>query len=166
MKLLWEYDMVVRTIKRMTHEIIEREADLDNMILLGIEKSGVLIAQMIHDNLLKFESLDVPIYGLDISAHRDDMKKKDGTKLNLDVTNKHVILVDDVLYTGRTARAAMDSVIDLGRPSTIQLAVLIDRGHRELPIRADYIGKNIPTRFDESVVVNLKDKEGVFLTTK
>lgn len=166
MKLLWEYDMVVRTIKRITHEIIEREADLDNVILLGIERSGVLVAEIIHDNLLKFEGLDVPLYGLDISAHRDDRKKKDGTKLDLDVTNKHVILIDDVLYTGRTARAAMDSVIDLGRPSTIQLAVLIDRGHRELPIRADYVGKNIPTRFDESVVVNLKNKEGVYLTTK
>jgi pyrimidine operon attenuation protein/uracil phosphoribosyltransferase len=166
MKLLWEYDMVVRTIKRITHEIIEREASLDNVVLLGIEKSGVLVAKMIHSNLKKFEGLDVPLYGLDISSHRDDVKKKDGIKLDLNVTNKHVILVDDVLYTGRTARAAMDTVIDLGRPSTIQLAVLIDRGHRELPIRADYVGKNIPTRFDEKIVVNLKDKEGVFLTTK
>ncbi len=162
MRLLWDDLTVERTLKRITHEIIERLGNLDDLVLIGIEKKGVRLAEQIGENLKRFERIEVPAYPLDVSAYRDDHKSEKKPHLDIDVAEKHVVIVDDVLYTGRTVRAAMDAIVDVGRPATIQLAVLIDRGHRELPIRADYVGKNVPTRFNESIVVNDK---GVFIAT-
>ncbi len=162
MRLLWDDLTVERTLKRITHEIIERLGNLDDLVLFGVEKKGVRLAELIGENLRRFERIEVPVYPLDVSAYRDDHKTDEKPHLDVDVTDRHVVVVDDVLYTGRTVRAAMDAIVDFGRPSTIQLAVLIDRGHRELPIRADYVGKNVPTRFNESIVVNEK---GVFIAT-
>ena len=164
MKLLFDYIKVERTLKRMTHEILERTHALEDVVLIGIKNSGIPLAKMIQKNLLDFEGVSVPRYDLDIAFYRDDEKKGPLSKLPVDLTNKHVILVDDVLFTGRTARAAMDAVVDLGRPSKIQLAVLIDRGHRELPIRADYVGKNIPTQSDEKIIVDIINQKGVLIT--
>jgi pyrimidine operon attenuation protein / uracil phosphoribosyltransferase len=155
MKEIMNQEQVSRTLKRMTHEIIERNSDLSNIVFIGILKKGYPIAQILKDNLKRFADVDAPIYPLDIHAYRDDLAKKDKPKLQgFDVTEKNVILVDDVLYTGRSVRAAMDALSDHGRPKQIQLAILIDRGHRELPIRADYIGKNIPTSKNEKVLVD------------
>ncbi|MFH5881398.1 MAG: bifunctional pyr operon transcriptional regulator/uracil phosphoribosyltransferase PyrR [Candidatus Izemoplasmataceae bacterium] len=164
MKVLFDYIKVERTLKRMTHEILERTHKLDDVVIIGIKKSGIPLAKMIQENLLEFEGITVPNYDLDISFYRDDEKKGPLVKLDVDLTNKHVILVDDVLFTGRTARAAMDAVVDLGRPSKMQLAVLIDRGHRELPIRADYVGKNIPTQLDEKIIVDIVNQKGVMIS--
>ena len=166
MKLLFDEVKVERTLRRMAHELLERNQDYSNIVLLGIKRNGYPMAQYLQKNIFEFEGINIPTYELDISGYRDDRKEVPLNKLNLNLENKNVILVDDVLYTGRTIRAAMDAVVDLGRPASIQVAVLIDRGHRELPIRADYIGKNIPTRFEESIVVEMMDKKGVYLTTK
>jgi len=145
-----------RTLKRMTHEIIEHNQDLSDLVLVGILKKGYPIAQILKDNLKRFADVDVSIYPLDITAYRDDLEtKKDPKNQDLNVQNKNVIIVDDVLYTGRSVRAAMDALNDHGRPKQIQLAIVIDRGHRELPIRADYIGKNIPTSRNEKVIVDM-----------
>ncbi len=161
MRLLWDDLTVERTLKRITHEIIERVGKFDNLLLFGIEKKGVRLAEMIGENLQRFEGVEVPVYSLDISPFRDDAPSEAKHKLAITTKDKHIIVVDDVLYTGRTVRAAMDAIIALGRPSKIQFAVLIDRGHRELPIRADYVGKNVPTRFNESIVVN---ETGVYIS--
>jgi len=145
-----------RTLNRMTHEIIEHNQDLSDLVLVGILKKGYPIAQILKDNLKRFADVDVSIYPLDITAYRDDLEtKKDPKNQDLNVQNKNVIIVDDVLYTGRSVRAAMDALNDHGRPKQIQLAIVIDRGHRELPIRADYIGKNIPTSRNEKVIVDM-----------
>ena len=149
-------EQLSRTLKRMTHEIIEHNQDLSDLVLVGILKKGYPIAQILKDNLKRFADVDVSIYPLDITAYRDDLEtKKDPKNQDLDVQNKNVIIVDDVLYTGRSVRAAMDALNDHGRPKQIQLAIVIDRGHRELPIRADYIGKNIPTSRNERVIVDM-----------
>jgi len=149
-------EQLSRTLKRMTHEIIEHNQDLSDLVLVGILKKGYPIAQILKDNLKRFADVDVSIYPLDITAYRDDLEtKKDPKNQDLDVQNKNVIIVDDVLYTGRSVRAAMDALNDHGRPKQIQLAIVIDRGHRELPIRADYIGKNIPTSRNEKVIVDM-----------
>jgi pyrimidine operon attenuation protein/uracil phosphoribosyltransferase len=166
MRKLIEAEKMVRTIRRISHEIIERNSDLERLILLGVLKNGVPMAKMIQENIQKIEDIDVPMYELDITGYRDDKHVDEFTKLSVDLTGKIVIVVDDVLFTGRTVRASMDAVIDLGRPSKIQLAVLIDRGHRELPIRADYVGKNMPTSLDELVQVNFDDETGVFILSK
>jgi pyrimidine operon attenuation protein/uracil phosphoribosyltransferase len=159
MKEIMNQEQVSRTLKRMTHEIIERNSDLSSIVFIGILKKGYPIAQILKDNLKRFADVDAPIYPLDIHAYRDDLEKKDKPKLQgFDVTEKNVILVDDVLYTGRSVRAAMDAVSDHGRPKQMQLAILIDRGHRELPIRADYIGKNIPTSKNEKVLVDIANQ--------
>jgi pyrimidine operon attenuation protein/uracil phosphoribosyltransferase len=163
MNVLFDHIKVERTLKRITHEILERSGNLNELVLLGIKNSGVPLATIIQKNLLEFEGINIPRYDLDISSYRDDAKKKEADKLTVNLTDKHVILVDDVLFTGRTARAAMDAVVDLGRPKKIQLAVLIDRGHRELPIRADYIGKNIPTQLGEKIIVDIVNQKGVIL---
>jgi pyrimidine operon attenuation protein/uracil phosphoribosyltransferase len=148
----------------MTHEIIEKNDDLDDIILIGIMKKGLPIAQIIQENIKLYSGKRVEIVGIDISMYRDDNKKKSVEIPAIQVNNKICILVDDVLYTGRTVRAAMDALISLGRPRKIQLAVLVDRGHREFPIRADYVGKNIPTGQNETVLVQLtKDNPGVYL---
>ncbi len=154
MKEIMNEEQISRTLKRMTHEIIEHHADLSEIVLIGIQKKGYPIALAIQKNLKRFADVDVPLFGLDITPYRDDVKGMNiPKKLNFNAYDKHVILIDDVLFTGRSVRAAMDAINDYGRPSQIRLAILIDRGHRELPIRADYIGKNIPTSKDEKVVV-------------
>jgi pyrimidine operon attenuation protein/uracil phosphoribosyltransferase len=158
MKELMNAEQLSRTIKRMTHEIIERNQDLNDIVFVGILKKGFPIAQMLKDNLKRFADVDVPLFPIDIHAYRDDLAKKITPKTqDLLVHEKNVILVDDVLYTGRSVRAAMDALSDHGRPKQIQLAIVIDRGHRELPIRADYIGKNIPTSRHEKIVVDLSN---------
>ena len=162
MKEIMNQEQLGRTLKRMTHEIIERNQNLNQIVLVGILKKGLPIATILRDNLKKFADIDVPVFGLDILPYRDDEKKKDQKIVQyIDIQDKRVILVDDVLYTGRSVRAAMDALLDIGRPSHIQLAILIDRGHRELPIRADFIGKNIPTSHREKVVVDIDRKSVV-----
>jgi pyrimidine operon attenuation protein/uracil phosphoribosyltransferase len=164
MKELFDQDKMVRTIRRISHEIIERNADLSDIVLLGVLKNGVPMAQMIQDNIKYFEGVDVEMHALDISGYRDDRVVEEYQTLDVNLTSKTVIIVDDVLFTGRTVRAAMDAIIDLGRPNKIQLAVLIDRGHRELPIRADYVGKNVPTNISE--VVDVDFDKGIFIFNK
>ena len=166
MRKLVDAEKLVRTIRRISHEIIERNGNLDKLVLLGIMKNGVPMANLIKENIKKIENIDVPTYELDITGYRDDKHVDSFDKLDVDLTGKTVIVVDDVLFTGRTVRAGMDAIIDLGRPSKIQLAVLIDRGHRELPIRADYVGRNIPTSMRELVKVNFVDDVGVFILSK
>ena len=154
---------IKRALHRMTTEIIERNRNLKNLVIVGIRTRGIYIGKRISKLIKEFEKVDVPVGVLDITLYRDDfseletqhMVKK--TEIDFSVAKKDVLLVDDVLFTGRTIRAAMDSLIDLGRPKTIQLLVLIDRGHRELPIRADYAGKFLPTSKREIVQVRLKE---------
>lgn len=155
MKELLNEDQIFRTLRRITHEIIERNNDLDNLIIVGIKSKGDYIAKVIHQNLEEFAKIKVPLFSLDITNYRDDILEKNTQVNNFIVKGKNVILVDDVLYTGRTARAAMDALIDLGRFERLEFAVLVDRGHRELPIRADYVGKNIPTNKNESIVLDV-----------
>ena len=145
-----------RAITRITYEIIERNKQLDNVVLAGIKTRGVFLARRIQERLRQLEGLELPIGELDIKPFRDDVKvDEDTTLMPVDITGKDVILVDDVLYTGRTIRAAIDNLVSLGRPARVSLAVLVDRGHRELPIRADYVGKNIPTSSVEEIIVEV-----------
>jgi pyrimidine operon attenuation protein/uracil phosphoribosyltransferase len=162
-----EPDAVRRAIVRMAHEILERNKTADGLVLLGIPSRGVPLAHRLAEAVGVIEGLRPALGALDIARHRDDRSGPDAgpaglppSVLPLSVTGRHVVLVDDVLYTGRTVRAAMDALIDLGRPATIQLAVLVDRGHRELPIRADYVGKNVPTSARERVAVRLSEIDG------
>lgn len=155
-----------RSLVRISHEILERNSGSKNVVLVGIKTRGVPLARAISENLSDIDGSDIKTGVLDITLHRDDIKDKTGmpvvnsTDIPFSVEGKDVVLVDDVLYTGRTVRAAIDAVMELGRPKTIQLAVLIDRGHRELPIRADYVGKNIPTSKHEVVSVNVMETDG------
>lgn len=150
-----------RALLRITHEILEHNKDISNIVLVGIRTRGVYLAQRIAQNIKAIEGVDIPVQFLDVTPYRDDVTRElPKQNLHLDVANKNVIIVDDVLYTGRTVRAAMDALIDYGRPATIQLAVLIDRGHRELPIRPDYVGKNTPTSRKERVTVHLEEVDG------
>ncbi|MET3633975.1 bifunctional pyr operon transcriptional regulator/uracil phosphoribosyltransferase PyrR [Streptococcus sp. SGI.013] len=152
---------VKRAITRITYEIIERNKNLDNLVLAGIKTRGVFIARRIQERLKQIEGIDLPIGELDIKPFRDDVKvEEDTTSMAVDITGRDVILVDDVLYTGRTIRAAIDNLVSLGRPGRVSLAVLVDRGHRELPIRADYVGKNIPTSAVEEIVVEMTEIDG------
>ena len=158
-------DGLSRSLRRISHEILERNAlCLDGLALVGVLTRGFPLAQRISANVRQFESLYLPVGSLDITLHRDDLEQDDpevrGSSVPFDVTGKTVVLVDDVLYTGRTARAAMDALLELGRPAAIRLAILVDRGHRELPIRADYVGKNVPTARGERVLVNLEETDG------
>ncbi len=156
MKEIMNAEKLSRTIKRMTYEIIEKNQNLNSIVLVGIMKKGIPVAKLIKENLKQLSGVEVPLFSLDIHAYRDDLKKESKPKKQIvDIHKKNVILVDDVLYTGRSVRAAMDALIDSGRPNKIQLAIVIDRGHRELPIRADYIGKNIPTNKNEKVIVDM-----------
>ena len=166
MRELIDGNKMIRTIRRISHEIIERNNDLSNLIFLGIMKNGVPLAKIIVENMEKFEDIKIPMYELDISGYRDDLEIEKFSNLDLDLTGKTVLVVDDVLFTGRTVRASMDAIIDLGRPEKIQLAVLIDRGHRELPIRADYVGSNIPTSLSEKIKVNFIENKGVYILNK
>lgn len=164
MRILFDNEKMIRTIRRISHEIIERNSDLGQLVLLGVKRNGVPMAKMIQENIEKFEDLNVPTYELDISGYRDDKEVIEFDKLDVNLASKTVVVVDDVLFTGRTVRASMDAIIDLGRPEKIQLAVLIDRGHRELPIRADYVGKNVPTNIDE--IINVEFGKGVYIFNK
>ena len=164
MRELFDNEKMIRTIRRISHEIIERSGDLSDLVLLGVLKNGVPMAKLIQENIEKFEGIIVPTYDLDISGYRDDKDVTEFTKLDVNLASKTVIVVDDVLFTGRTVRASMDAIIDLGRPTKIQLAVLVDRGHRELPIRADYVGKNVPTNRNEMIDVDFN--KGVFIYSK
>jgi pyrimidine operon attenuation protein / uracil phosphoribosyltransferase len=160
MKEIMNAEQLSRTLKRMTHEIIERNQNLTDIVFVGIMKKGFPIAQILNDNLKKFADVEAEIYPIDIHAYRDDLENKITPRdQKINVQDKNVILVDDVLYTGRSVRAAMDALSDHGRPKQIQLAIVIDRGHRELPIRADYIGKNIPTSKNEKVVVDMNESK-------
>ena len=161
-----------RKLIRISHEIIENHADIDNIVILGIHNRGVPIANRIKENISNVTNIDIPNGSLDITFHRDDYRERllipeiRGTDIPFSLEDKIVILIDDVLFSGRTIRAALDEINSFGRPSIIRLAVLIDRGHRELPIRADFIGRNIPTNSGEHIQVFLKetdDKEGVFI---
>lgn len=155
-----------RTITRLAHEILEKNRGAASIVIVGIRTRGEFIARRIARKIEEVEHVKLSIGSLDITLYRDDLIGKleqpqlKGTDILFDITGKNVILIDDVLYTGRTIRAALDELIDLGRPDTIQLAVLIDRGHRQLPIRADYVGKNIPTAADESIRVHVKEVDG------
>ena len=160
-------DGISRSLRRISHEILERNASsLDNLALVGVLSRGAPLARRIAENIEHFEGLKVPVGALDITLHRDDRKTRGeeprvrGSHIPFDVAGKTVVLVDDVLYTGRTARAAMDALLELGRPAAIRLAVLVDRGHRELPIRADHVGKNVPTSREETVRVSLAETDG------
>lgn len=165
MKQIMDHEKIVRTVRRISHEIIEKNADLSSVVLLGILQKGMPLARMIYENIKQYEKLELPLYELDIMYYRDDVEHiAKQMKLDIDVKDKVVIICDDVLFTGRTARAAMDAIIDLGRPSKIQFAVLIDRGHRELPIRADYVGKNLPTSELEKVYVHFEEPYKVTIT--
>ena len=150
-----------RAIKRISHEIIENNKGVGNVVLLGIARGGVPFCNLIKENIYQIENVNLPMGLIDITLYRDDLlsqnddAKVNGSKIDFSVADKDVILCDDVLYTGRTVRAGIDAIIRFGRPKTVQLAVLIDRGHRELPIRADYVGKNVPTSRDEIVLVRL-----------
>ncbi|HCU0724604.1 TPA: bifunctional pyr operon transcriptional regulator/uracil phosphoribosyltransferase PyrR [Enterococcus faecalis] len=154
-----------RALTRISYEIIERNKGIQDIVLVGIKTRGIYIAQRLAERLKQLEDIDVPVGELDITLYRDDVKDMEEPELHssdvpVSIEGKEVILVDDVLYTGRTIRAAMDAVMDLGRPIKISLAVLVDRGHRELPIRADYVGKNIPTSKTEEIIVEMEERDG------
>lgn len=157
---------VRRALVRISHEITEKNKGTEDVVLVGIRRRGMPIAAMISENIARFEGVNVPVGELDIKFYRDDVlpEHRDPTvmpsKLPFDVNGKRVILVDDVMYTGRTARAAIEAVFAQGRPSCIQLAVLVDRGHRELPVRADYVGKNVPTSKSEVISVRVPEYDG------
>ena len=160
---------IQRALVRIAHEIVERNKTLQNLALIGIRSRGVHIAERIHETLKAIEPSGetVPFGVVDITLYRDDLDRGEqmplvqATNIGFALEGKHILLVDDVLFTGRTIRAAMDALIDFGRPRSIQLAVLVDRGHRELPIRADFVGKNIPTKVDQQVSVHLAEADGV-----
>lgn len=155
-----------RAIRRMAHEILERNKGAFGLVLVGIHTRGVPLAARIAQHIQRVEGADVPCGSLDITLYRDDLREiadqpvVKGTSIPVDIGGKVVVLVDDVLYTGRTARAALDALMDLGRPRAVQLVVLVDRGHRELPIKADYVGKNVPTSAQEVVGVHLAEVDG------
>ena len=154
---------LTRTIKRLSHEIIEHNNGVDNLILVGIKTRGIPFAHIIKNNIKAIEGVEVPVEEIDITLYRDDLTeitkdaKLNKDEITSDVNGKTVILCDDVLYTGRTCRAAIDAILKHGRPKSIQFAVIIDRGHRELPIRADYVGKNVPTSHNEIIAVKFKE---------
>ena len=156
-----------RTLVRLAHEVLEKTKDLDQLAFIGIRRRGVPLAQRLSSKIESLENRKVPVGILDINLYRDDLSTVDvkpvvsSTEIAFSVAGKDIILMDDVLYTGRTIRAALDALVDLGRPRAIQLVCLIDRGHRELPIRPDYVGKNVPTSRHEKVAVRLEEVDGV-----
>ncbi len=164
---IMDADAIRRALTRIAHEILEKNQGTKDLVLIGIRRRGVPLARKIAQIIKEIEGTSVPLGILDITLYRDDLSQLGyqpvvrKTEVPFDITGKKVILVDDVLYTGRTVRAALDALIDLGRPKLIQLAVLIDRGHRELPIRADFVGKNVPTSRKEEISVNVQEIDGV-----
>lgn len=164
--VIMDSEAIRRALVRIAHEIIEKNKGVEDVVIVGIRTRGVPLAQRIAAEINAIENCEMTVGMLDITLYRDDLSKLGynpvvhGTDINFDLSGKHVVLVDDVLYTGRTIRAALDAVIDMGRPKTIQLAVLVDRGHKELPIRADYVGKNVPTSQKETIEVVLNEIDG------
>ena len=165
--VLMSADDVRRAIVRIAHEVVEQNRGCQDLILVGMRTRGVPLAQRLSDAIRDFEGEEVPVGALDIGLYRDDLPAR-GTRIEIkpselpeDIAGKRVVLVDDVLYTGRSIRAALDALIDYGRPQRIQLAVLVDRGHRELPLRADFVGKNIPTSRGDEVLVQLEETDGI-----
>lgn len=168
-KIIIDHDRFSRTISRISHEIIEKHASFDDVIIVGIKRRGAEIADLLQQRIETLSGVKLPAMALDITFYRDDLSILDnqakepvyrGVSNSLDIENKTVILVDDVLFTGRTIRAAMDALKDFGRAARIELVIFVDRGHRELPIRADYVGKNLPTSRDEKVQVRTKHYDG------
>lgn len=163
--VIMDAEAMRRAIVRISHEIIENNKGVENVILVGIHTRGVPLAQRLAKSIASIEGVEVQTGSLDITLYRDDLSAMaynpivHDTQINCDIEGKTIILVDDVLYTGRTIRAALDAVMDMGRPKAIQLAVMIDRGHRELPIRADYVGKNVPTAKKEAIEVTLAEMD-------
>ncbi len=159
-------DEIRRATTRLSHEIVEKQAGTDGLLLIGIQRRGVPLARRIAAAIAEHEGVEIPVGALDITFYRDDLSMVaqqpvvKGTELPVGIDGRTVVLVDDVLYTGRTIRAAMDALVDFGRPQAIRLAVLVDRGHRELPIRADHVGKNVPTSREEIVRVHLDEIDG------
>lgn len=166
-KVVMDAEGIDRSLTRIAYEILEKNKGTEELCLVGIRTGGVFLAERLKNKIGKIENIDLPLGILDITLYRDDLRLSDSkpmlgkTDIPFTLDNKKVVLVDDVLFTGRTIRAAMDALIDFGRPKLIQLAVLIDRGHRELPIRADFVGKNLPSSLWESVVVKLTEKNGI-----
>lgn len=163
---LMDEKAIERALIRISHEIVEKNKGIEDIVLVGIKRRGVPLAERIRENIRKFEDNEVPVTSVDITFYRDDLEKDyenpliKSSEIDIPIKGKKIILVDDVLYTGRTVRAALDAVTSNGRPQSIQLAVLIDRGHRELPIRADYVGKNVPTSKEELIKVMLMEIDG------
>jgi pyrimidine operon attenuation protein/uracil phosphoribosyltransferase len=165
-KVVMDADGIDRSLTRVAYELLEKNKGIEDMVLVGIQTGGVFLAERLKKKISRIEGVEIPMGILDITLYRDDLRTSNKkprlgkTDIPFSLENKKVILIDDVLFTGRTIRAAMDALIDFGRPKLIQLAVLIDRGHRELPIRADFVGKNLPSSLWEAVTVNLKEKSG------
>ena len=165
-KVIMTEPEIRRALARVAHEITERNRGVEDVVVIGLQTRGVPLARRLVEKLRELEEVPVPLGELDVTFYRDDLAVRPlqpvvkRTEIPVDIGDKHIVLVDDVLYTGRTIRAALDEVMDFGRPRSVQLAVLIDRGHRELPIRADYVGKNVPTSRDEEVKVRLVEIDG------
>lgn len=164
--VILDQDAISRAITRISYEIIEKNKGTDNLVLIGIQRRGVIMANRLADKLFSIENKKLPVGILDITLYRDDLSMLtehpviNGTSIDFVIEGKKIVLIDDVLFTGRTVRAAIEAICELGRPAKIELAVMIDRGHRELPFRADYVGKNVPTSRSENVNVNFKELDG------
>jgi len=169
MPIVMDADRISRTLTRIAHEILERNKGVDDLALIGVRRRGVPLARRLARSLREITGDEIPTGALDITLYRDDLMRNPvaaqpvvrRTEIPFSIDNRKILLVDDVLYTGRTTRAALDALIDFGRPQAIQLIVLVDRGHRELPIKADYVGKNLPTASDQSVQVRLQEIDDV-----
>ncbi len=161
-RILMDSNGVMRVVRRISHEILERNKGISNALIVGIERRGVYLAKRLQREIESIEGIRIECESLNVAMYRDDRdyRPKQGNPCTINTTEKLIILVDDVLYTGRTIRAALNALMDAGRPRAIQLAVLVDRGHRELPIRADYVGKNVPTSHLENVHVNVSEVDG------